>query len=240
LRRCPRERERERGEKNPPTQRLMVCETLFGNKKEKMSTDELDEPFNNITPHDPKGKTDENKFLGQKERRRSSGVKMFLGDYLSLATNQSILRILAKSDEKTVSFSDVVIKINKRNKMQERILLITESGLYNIDPGSYKVKRRIPLKDVGSISLSKLPDNFFAIHVPSEYDYLLVSNKKTEIVSKLLENYEAINGKPLPITFSNNFEYKIDQDTFREIQFTTVEGGVSTQIFTKKKGKDKK
>ena len=133
---------------------------------------------------------DENKFLGQKERRRSSGVKMFLGDYLSLATNQSILKILAKSNEQTVAFSDVVIKINKRNKMQERILLITgqstswhifwkliciflsfpfffffffcwkisnqpapscisawiETGLYNIDPGSYKVKRRIPLK----------------------------------------------------------------------------------------------
>ena len=68
---------------------------------------------------------DENKFLGQKERRRSSGVKMFLGDYLSLATNQSILKILAKSNEQTVAFSDVVIKINKRNKMQERILLIT-------------------------------------------------------------------------------------------------------------------
>jgi len=52
-------------------------------------------------------------------------VKMFLGDYLSLATNQSIIKILAKSGEQTVSFSDVVIKINKRNKMQERILLIT-------------------------------------------------------------------------------------------------------------------
>ena len=50
---------------------------------------------------------------------------MFLGDYLSLATNQSIIKILAKSGEQTVSFSDVVIKINKRNKMQERILLIT-------------------------------------------------------------------------------------------------------------------
>ena len=52
-------------------------------------------------------------------------MKMFLGDYLSLATNQSIIKILAKSGEQTVSFSDVVIKINKRNKMQERILLIT-------------------------------------------------------------------------------------------------------------------
>jgi hypothetical protein len=41
--------------------------------------------------------TEENKFLGQKERRKSSSVKMFLGDYLSLATNQAILKILAKN-----------------------------------------------------------------------------------------------------------------------------------------------
>jgi len=60
-------------------------------------------------------------------------------------------------------------------------------------------------QDLGSISLSKLPDNFFAIHVPSEYDYLLVSNKKTEIVTKLVENYEAVVGKPLPVNFGNRF-----------------------------------
>ena len=39
----------------------------------------------------------DNKFLGQKERRKSSSVKMFLGDYLSLSTNQAILKILSKN-----------------------------------------------------------------------------------------------------------------------------------------------
>lgn len=40
---------------------------------------------------------DTNKFLGQKERRKSSSVKMFLGDYLSLSTNQAVLKILSKN-----------------------------------------------------------------------------------------------------------------------------------------------
>jgi len=62
--------------------------------------------------------------------------------------------------------------------MQDRIILITETAIYNIDPGSYKCKRRIPLKELGSVSISKLPDNFFTLHVPSEYDYLMVSSKK--------------------------------------------------------------
>jgi hypothetical protein len=149
-----------------------------------------------------------------------------------------------------IVFSDIIIKINKRNKMQERILLITgtanrfrlillDLALYNVEPSSYKVKRRILLKELGAISLSKLPDNFFCLHVPSEYDYLLVSNKKTEIVSKICEVYEKDLHAKLPVNFSNSFDYKIDTDVFREILFTNVEGGISTQIFTKKK-KDKK
>eukprot|EP00158_Paraphelidium_tribonemae_P001616 Partr_v1_DN24614_c0_g1_i1_m59903 putative myosin ID heavy chain-like len=110
-------------------------------------------------------------------------------------------------------------------------------AIYNIEPSSHRVKRRITLAEVGSISLSKMPDNFFCLHVPAEYDYLLVSNKKTEIVSKLTEAYQKQSNASLPVTFNNSFEYKIDNDVYREILFTNVEGGISTQIFTKKKGK---
>lgn len=124
--------------------------------------------------------------------------------------------------------------------MQERILLITDLAIYNVEPSSHKVKRRITLKELGSISLSKLPDNFFCLHVPSEYDYLLVSNKKTEIVTKIVEAYEKHAGTKLAVSFSNSFDYKIDNDVYREILFTNVEGGISTQIFTKKKKDSKK
>eukprot|EP01137_Pigoraptor_chileana_P009300 Opistho-2@57329 len=181
-----------------------------------------------------------NRFMGQKERRRSSAVKMFLGDHLGLASNVNVVKLLAKNDDKKIVFSDVITKINKRNKMQERVFLMTDTAMYNLEPNSYKCKRRIPLKEIGSVSLSKLPDNFFALHVPTEYDYLLVSSKKTEIVSKILEAYEAVLGKELPITFANSFDYRIDQDTVREIHFSRVDGGVSTQIYTKKKSRDAK
>lgn len=161
--------------------------------------------------------------------------------------------------DQRIVFSDIVIKINKRNKMQERILLITEAAIYNIDPGNFKVKRRIPISSVGGIKLSKLPDNFFCLHVPSEYDYLLVSSRKTEIVTNVIQYYEAATKSKLPVSFSNryalwtslwsmrliafrllgSFDYKIDQDMYREIQFSSAEGGVSTQIFTKKMDKKK-
>jgi hypothetical protein len=54
-----------------------------------------DENFSMTTAKE--GGAAEEKFMGQKERRKSSAVKMFLGDYLSLATNQSILKVLTKN-----------------------------------------------------------------------------------------------------------------------------------------------
>lgn len=46
--------------------------------------------------------TPSEKFLGMKERRKSSSVKMFLGDNLGLATNPAILKVLAKGGRKRV------------------------------------------------------------------------------------------------------------------------------------------
>ena len=53
--------------------------------------------------------------------------------------------------------------------------------------------------------MSKLPDNFFCLHVPKEYDYLLVSNKKTEIVSKIVENFATKKGSDIVLTFANRY-----------------------------------
>lgn len=99
------------------------------------------------------------------------------------------------------------------------------------------MRRRIPLEALGDLKLSKLPDNFFCLNVPSEYDYLMESSKKIEIVTKIGENYERLLGQTLMVTFSNCFAYRIDKDVYREIQFSIVEGGISTQIFSKKKSK---
>eukprot|EP00004_Rigifila_ramosa_P025794 TRINITY_DN780_c0_g1_i1.p2 TRINITY_DN780_c0_g1~~TRINITY_DN780_c0_g1_i1.p2 ORF type:complete len:202 (-),score=68.03 TRINITY_DN780_c0_g1_i1:58-663(-) len=180
---------------------------------------------------------DDAKFMGRKERRRSSALKMFLGDYLNLANNPTVKKMLVKNSDTNIIFSDVIIKVNKRNKMQERILLLTETSIYNVDPSNFKCKRRILLGELGSISLSQLPDNFFALHIPSEYDYLLVSSKKTEIVTRLSEAYKALKGSDMLINFENSFDYRIDNETVREIHFSRVEGGVSTQIYTKQKPK---
>eukprot|EP00122_Pirum_gemmata_P016801 Pgem_evm2s15715 len=180
---------------------------------------------------------------GEKQRRKSSVDKTFWGDYLEAGKfegKSAIKKILGKHNDENIVFADIVLKINKRNKMQQRILICTENALYNIDPSNYKLKRRIPYKSLGMVSLSQLPDNFFLFHVPDEYDYLMVSGKKVEIVTRVSAEYEKVMGKPLKIQFESCFSYRIDNETTRQIQFTRVDGGVTTQIYTEKDKKDKK
>lgn len=220
-------------------------------------------------------------FMGQKERRKSSITSKNYqlgnislnpdlpppGDYLSLSTQPAVQKLMSKNQESTVVFSDIVIKINKRNKMQERVLLITDKNIYNLSPQSYRPKRIIELKSLSAISLSRLPDNFFCLHVDQEYDYLLVSSRKSEIVERVREIWSKEvsrkgsansvstsstgSGDQLPINFANQFHYKIDikphgppnssdplsHGTWREIIFTHVDGGISTQIFSAKRHK---
>ena len=132
-----------------------------------------------------------------------------------------------------VIFSDYVIKVNRRNKMQKRVLMLTDGGLYNLDPSNFKAKRRIDVTKLTHVSLSELSDNFFALHVDKEYDYLMVSGKKIEIVMHLMAIYEEKKKQALRVVFDNCFDYRIDEENVREIHFTKVEGGVSTQIYTK-------
>lgn len=78
-----------------------------------------------------------------------------------------------------------------------------DGSIYNIEPNSSKVRRRIPLSNISHISTSLLSDNFFLIHVPSEYDYVYVSGRKTEIVSTLRLAYQEATGEELTLVMQN-------------------------------------
>lgn len=79
----------------------------------------------------------------------------------------------------------------------------TEGGLYNIEPGSSKFRRRIAIGNISHISVSLLSDNFLVIHVPQEYDYVYISRRKTEIVAALRIAYAEAIGDELSLTMQN-------------------------------------
>jgi tRNA A-37 threonylcarbamoyl transferase component Bud32 len=108
-------------------------------------------------------------------------------DHLCLAGNRAVDKMLEKHEAKKdkVLFSDFVIKINRKDKEQTRVMLITDNHLFNIMPNNYaKCKRKIKLQDVNGISVSEISDEF-VVHVPDEYDYRFKSSKKKIIIDLL-------------------------------------------------------
>jgi hypothetical protein len=86
-----------------------------------------------------------------------------------------------------VLFAENMVKVTRRRRLVRRILLITDVAVYLIEPQFFNVKRRIPITSIAKLCLSEQSDNFFAVIVPSEYDTLLASTRKSEIVTVLVE-----------------------------------------------------
>eukprot|EP01084_Bolivina_argentea_P054727 100358_1 len=79
-------------------------------------------------------------------------------------------KILSKHNTETVKLYGKILKINKRNKKQQRIFLLTNRAIYNLNPRNNAIKRRIDLLNISSITTS-ITSTEFSINIPSEYDY---------------------------------------------------------------------
>jgi len=104
-------------------------------------------------------------------------------DALSLASNQQCAKMLGKLGEnwpekEKVQLSQALIKINRKGKEQQRVMLITDKAIYNLMPRDLsKCRRRIRLENVASATFSRSSCEF-AIHVPEEYDYRFKSTSR--------------------------------------------------------------
>jgi len=142
------------------------------------------------------------------------------GDHLCLAGNHSVQKMLNKHGKNTplpeiVKFSDFVIKINRREKEQTRVMLITNKAVYNLMPNNYgKCKRRIAIDELGSITASGISDEF-VLHVPAEYDYRFKSAKKDtickvlqDLFKKYIQKHDKNKKKRLNVTFIQQSDLK--------------------------------
>jgi serum/glucocorticoid-regulated kinase 2 len=141
------------------------------------------------------------------------------GDHLCLSGNHSVRNMLLKygknkpNPEKVV-FSDFVIKINRRDKEQTRVMLVTDKAMYNLMPNNYaNMKRRIAIDKVGSITCSEVSDEF-VIHVPEEYDYRFKSAKKDKVADIMGNLYKALMEKETKDKSKTklNIKYKNESD----------------------------
>lgn len=171
--------------------------------------------------------------MGVKVRRKASVHRDYVGDYLDVPSRPYLIKILQKQGDKKVLFADTVMKFTSTGKLKRRILLVTDFAVYIVDPESGALKRRIALAAVEKLCLSELSDNFFAIIIPTEYDLLMASTRKTEIVTVLVDATKSQSDYELDVLFSNRFEYNATSELAKEVQFEQVEAGVKTRISRK-------
>lgn len=127
-------------------------------------------------------------------------------DTLGLSTNPGALYVLVTygKREESVVFSSIVTKVNRKNKEQNRALMITTLALYNLKPNDFGVcKRRILIENVAAITISTSSDEF-VIHVPDEYDYRFKSKFKDSIEKTLRKLYKDVTGKKLNVKTVEN------------------------------------
>lgn len=171
--------------------------------------------------------------MGVKVRRKTSLHRDYKGDYLDVPSQPYLMKILNKQGDGQVYFADKVLKFTGSGKIKRRILIVTDFAIYIVDPITYQLKRRIALAAAEKIYLSELSDNFFAIIIPTEYDLLMASTRKSEIVTVLVDAIKSSSDYELEVVFNNRFEYNAAADLVKEVHFEQIEGGVKTRFLRK-------
>jgi hypothetical protein len=142
-------------------------------------------------------------------------------DYLSLNADGSFKRAVIGGED--VIFSDVVTKINRKDKPQERILVVTSKGVYNLSK-SKKLKRRIDLTKVDAITVSTMSDEW-VIHSYAEYDYRIACARKAEATECIVNARYDLTGDTVPVTLSSQLDLKGVVATRLSPRKTSTEAG---------------
>ena len=145
---------------------------------------------------------------------------------------QNLQKFKGYKQGETIQFADIASKVNIKFKHQDRVLVITNEAVYNVDPSGFKVKRRIDLRAVDELSLSSLDDDYLVMHVPSEYDYLWITKRKAEMVQLIRNEVTKLTGRDVKMNVSNGFQYRVDKKTTYSIIFTKVSSGINVKIYS--------
>ena len=135
-------------------------------------------------------------------------------DNLNYTSDKNILKII---NNETIYYSGNIIKVNDKEKSQERVLLITDKAIYNIK--KKELKRRFELNNIIGITISPSTNEFVIHGGEAEYDYHYLSKDKlfliVYLITKLAEqNYKnfiklmEIEGKSIKNYITNKVEKK--------------------------------
>ncbi|XP_073017096.1 uncharacterized protein [Primulina eburnea] len=166
--------------------------------------DNVDGGTSKLRPSNSNLMEDQNPLVGIKAGRTSSRLQDGTSDYINVRSRPYLMKLLEKQGDRKVLFADKVLKFTCSGKMKCRILLITDFAIYIVDPDTDSLKRRIALAAVEKLCSSELSDNFLAIVIPTEYDLLIASTRKTEILAVFVETTKSASDYELEVSLSNS------------------------------------
>lgn len=108
----------------------------------------------------------------------SSSSEPPVRDYLHLAADSHLKKVFGAIEQ--VLFSDTVVKINRKDKSQERTFVVTTGAVYNLKHRA--VQRRIAIEVIEAFSVATGSEEI-VLSCPSEYDYRLTTSKRDEIIA---------------------------------------------------------
>lgn len=133
-------------------------------------------------------------------------------DYIGFSTNPELSSLV---HGERVLFADKIKKTNLYNWEQERVIVITPQGIYNIHKKS--IKRKLDFNKIAAVTKTISPSSNtreFTIHLPEEYDYRYLSDRRDDIIDIIKRRFFDIKKKNLPMFGTSNSNLK---------DFTTTE-----------------
>uniref|UniRef100_A0AC34RG17 Uncharacterized protein n=1 Tax=Panagrolaimus sp. JU765 TaxID=591449 RepID=A0AC34RG17_9BILA len=195
-----------------------------------------------------------NLFYGRKERRKFSINRNYVGDYIGIEHNPSLLLIIGKRER--IDFAAKITKYDRKFKTTKLDMVLTGKNLFLIGreiskepPNKGKlievIKRKLSLNQISFIGLSPFQDDFMVLSIEREYTSLLETPLKTEFLTMLTKRYKEFTGKEFQIVVDRNFnillkkqKYEIGKPGQREIKFINGQtGDPKKDVITKVNGK---
>ncbi|KAI9916376.1 hypothetical protein PsorP6_016998 [Peronosclerospora sorghi] len=167
-------------------------------------------------------RTEFERYLGKKKRRRDSLDRMYQGDYIGVNKYMAYAAIIQAQSEgrgsKTGStrghekllFLGSVEKVNERWAHQPRVLMITQSRVFNLKADKIqqpKERRVFDLARLTGVAMSTQPDNYLILRVQGEIDLMVRVAQKTEVVQALRHRMEKGYGRELPVEFADELDF---------------------------------
>ncbi|RLN64136.1 hypothetical protein BBJ29_007034 [Phytophthora kernoviae] len=180
-------------------------------------------------------RTEFERYLGKKKRRRDSLDRVYEGDYIGVNKFPAYASIIqahtegrgakagsSRNGKEKLLFLGTVEKVNERFAHQTRVLMISESRVFNLKADKIqapKERRVFELARLTGLAMSTQPDNYLIMHVKGEVDLMVQVTQKTEVVQALRARIQKAYGRELPVEFADTLDFYASKGKQLKVKF---------------------